>query len=94
MSVGKVLATFENCSRFTGYSVENTIVGSTTVLYTDWALADLLPFNLYATFAVLSKQTVIRKRIYNILRLRQWNRTASIANTALPMRITNAHVAR
>jgi hypothetical protein len=38
-------------------------------------------------FAVLFKQETIRKRLFTLLRLRQFNRTAPIAIAALPMRL-------
>jgi hypothetical protein len=45
--------------------------------------------SLFMPFAVLSKQTAIKKRLFTLLRLRQFNRTAPTAITALPMRLAN-----
>ncbi len=45
--------------------------------------------SLFMPFAVLSRQTVIRKRLSTLLRLGRHNRAAPLTITALPMRLMN-----
>ncbi len=42
-------------------------------------------------FAVLSKQTAIRRRLFTWLRLRRFNRTGTMTITAQPIRLGNTH---
>jgi hypothetical protein len=61
---------------------------------TPYFYADFLSYclSLFMPFAVLSRQTVIRKRLSTLLRLRHLNRTAPATMAALEMRVRNIQV--
>ncbi len=70
-------------------SISHQWYNMTLYCYADF-LSYCLP--LFMPFAVLSRQTVIQKRLATLLRLRQLNRTAPAITTALEMRVRNIQV--